>query len=101
MTLIKEILEDVVHHRLEGSWAVGEAKEHNQGFEEASIRPEGSFPLVSLFDPYIVISPSYVQLCEVLGLGVRDPVDDIWDEGEWIGILHRYRVKLLVILDKP
>ena len=35
--LINEILEDVIHHRLEGSWAVGEAKEHNQGFEEASI----------------------------------------------------------------
>ena len=30
---------------------------------------------------YIVISPSYGQLCEVLGFGVRDPVDDIRDEG--------------------
>ena len=67
MTLINEILEDVVHHRLEGSRAVGEAKEHNQGFEEALVRPEGSLPLVSLFDPYIVISPSYIQLGEVLG----------------------------------
>ena len=101
MTLINEILEDVVHHHLEGSQAVGEAKEHNQGFEKASIRLEGSFPLVSLFDPYIVISPSYVQLCEVLGLGVRDLVDDIRDEGEWIGILHCHRIKLSVILDEP
>ena len=101
MTLINEILEDVVHHHLEGSWAVGEAKEHDQGFEEASIRPEGGLPLVSLFDPYIVISPSYVQLCEVLGFGVRDLVDDIWDEGEWIGIFHHHCVKLSVILDEP
>ena len=89
------------HHRLEGSRAVGEAKEHNQGFEKAPIRPEGSFPLVSLFDPHIVISPSYVQLCEVLGLGVRDLVDDIRDKGEWIGILHCHRVKLSVILEEP
>ena len=67
MTLVNEILEDVIHHHLEGSQAVGEAKEHDQGFEEASICLEGGLPLVSLFDPYIVISPSYVQLCEVLG----------------------------------
>ena len=98
MTLVNEIFEDVVHHCLEGSWAVGEAKEHDQGFKEASIRPEGSLPLVSLFDLYIVISPSYVQLCEVLGFGVRDPVDDIWDEGKWVGILHHHHIKLLVIL---
>ena len=100
MTLINETLEDVVHHHLEGSRAVGEAEEHDQGFEKASIRPESSLPLISLSDPYIVISPSYVQLCEVLGFGVRDPVDDIRDEGEWIGIFHRYCIKLLVILDK-
>ena len=92
MTLVNEIFENVVHHHLEGSRAIGEAKEHDQGFEEASIHPEGGLPLVSLFDPYMVISPSYVQLCEVLGFGVRDLVDDIQDEGEWIGILHCHRV---------
>ena len=101
MTLVNEIFEDVVHHHLEGSQAVDEAKEHDQGFEEASICPEGGLPLVSLFDPYIVISPLYVQLCEVLGFGVRDPVDDIQDEGKWVGILHHHRVKLSVILDEP
>ena len=101
MTIIHEILQVVIHHCLEGGQAVGQAKEHDQGFEEASIRPEGGLPLVSLFDPYIVISPSYVQLCEVLGFIVRDPVDDIWDKGEWIGIFHHHRVKLSVILDEP
>ena len=100
MTLINEIFENVIHHCLEGSWAVGEAKEHDQGFEEASIRLEGGLPLVSLFDPYIVISPAYIQLCEVLGFGVQDLVDDIWDEGKWVGTLYHHCVKLLVILDK-
>ena len=70
MTLVDEIFENAIHHRLEGGWVVGEAKEHVQGFKEALICPESSFPLISLFDLYIVISPSYVQLCEVLGLGV-------------------------------
>ena len=88
MTLINEIFENDIHHCLEGSRAVGEAKEHDQGFKETSICQEGSFPLVSLSDFYVVISPSYIQLCEVLGFGVRDPVDDIWDKGEWIGIFQ-------------
>ena len=101
VTLINEIFEDVVHHRLEGSWAVGEAKEHDQGFEEASIHLEGSLPLISLFDLYVVISPSYVHLCEVLGFGVRDLVDDIWDEGKRVGIFYRHCIKLSVILDEP
>src|SRR6266481_2214383 len=54
--LINELLENVIHHGLEGGWAVGEAKVHDQWFEESPVCPEGSFPLVTLFDTYIVIS---------------------------------------------
>ena len=36
-----EVPEDVVHHSLEGGWTVSHAKEHYQGFEQASIGPEG------------------------------------------------------------
>ena len=35
ISFINEVLEDVIHHGLEGGQAVGEAKEHDQGFEEA------------------------------------------------------------------
>ena len=57
---VDEVLEDVVHHGLEGGQTIGEAEEHDQGFEEAPICSEGSFPVVSLFDSYIVISPTYI-----------------------------------------
>ena len=67
---INEVLKDVVHHGLEGGRAVGEAKEHDQRFEEAPIHSEGSFPLVSLFDSHIVVSPMYIQFCNIPGLGV-------------------------------
>ena len=67
---IDEVLEDVIHHGLEGGWAVGEAKEHDQGFEEAPIHSEGGFPLVSFLDSYVVVSPTYIELRKVLGLGV-------------------------------
>ena len=68
MTLVNEIFEDVIHYRMEGSRAVGEAKEHDQGFEEASICLEGGLPLVSLFDPYIVISHRTSSFVKYLAL---------------------------------
>ena len=68
ITLIDEVLKDVVHHHLEGGWTIDEAEEHDEGFEEASIHLKGGFPLVALFDSYIVISPMYIQLREVSGL---------------------------------
>ena len=100
VSFINEVLKDVIHHGLEGGQAVGEAEEHDQGFEEAPIRSEGSFPLVSLFDSYIVVSPTYIQFCKVSGLGVQNPVDNVRYEGQWIGVLHRHCIELSVVLDK-
>jgi hypothetical protein len=54
--------EDRVHHRLEGSWGVSKAKEHDSWFEEAFVGDEGCLPLVLFLDTNIVVSPSYVEL---------------------------------------
>jgi len=62
-----EVLKDVVHHRLEGGGTVREAEEHDKGFVQAAVRPEGGLPLVSFFYPDIVEAPPDVQLREVLG----------------------------------
>ena len=67
---IDEVFEDVVHPGLEGGWTIGEAKEHDQRFEEALIHSEGGFPLTSLFDLHIVVSPMYIQFHKVSSLGV-------------------------------
>ena len=81
VSFINEVLEDVIHHGLESGQAIGEAEEHDQGFEEAPIDLEGSFPLVSLLDSYIVVSPTYIQFCKVSGLGVRNVVDNVRYKG--------------------
>ena len=73
IVLIDEVPENVIHQHLEGGWAVGEAEEYEKGFEEAPIHLEGGLPLVSLLDSYIVVSPAYIQLHEVLCLGVCRP----------------------------
>src|SRR6266481_8173174 len=98
---INELLENVIHHGLEGSRAVGETEVHDQGFEKSTVHLEGCFPLITLFDAHIVISPMYVQLHEVLGFGFRNLVDNIGDEGEWVGVLHCHGIELPVVLHEP
>jgi len=60
-----KISEDVVHHGLEGGRTVGHPKEHYQGFEHASIGPEGHLPLVSGLNADVVETPADIQLGEV------------------------------------
>ena len=58
---------------------VSEAKEHDKGLKETPIHLEGSLPLVSLLDLYVVVSPAYIQLHEVLYHGVQNS-DDIQEQ---------------------
>ena len=62
------VVEGVVHESLKGSRGVGEAEEHHGGFKESFVGDEGCFPLVTIFDPYVVVPPSYVELSEDLGI---------------------------------
>ena len=46
-----------------------------------SVHLKSHFPLVSLLDPHVVISPSDLQLGEVLFFGFGHLVEDIRDQG--------------------
>ena len=63
---VDEVSEDVVHYRLERRGRVCQSKEHNCWFKQSSVRSECRFPLVSLFDSYVVVSPPYIELHEYL-----------------------------------
>ena len=52
-----EVMEDVIHHCLEGGWTVGESEEHDQWFKEPPVGPECCLPLISLGDAHIVVPP--------------------------------------------
>jgi len=56
-TFCYEVLEDVVHHGLEGGRTVSHSKEHYQRFEQTSIGSEGCVPLVSGLNANIVETP--------------------------------------------
>ena len=89
--------EDVIHHSLEGSGAVGHSKEHYEVFEEASVGVKGRFSLISRLDAYIIETPADIQFCEVLGS--TELGDKFRDEGEMIFILDGYGVQSAVVLD--
>ena len=82
--------EDVIHHSLEGSRAVGHSEEHYEGFEEASVGTKGHFPLISGLDVYIIETPADIQFCEVLGSAELG--DEFGDEGKRIFILDSYSI---------
>ena len=59
---------------------------------------ECHFPLISVFDVYVVVAPSDVQFGEILGS--FQLVDEFRDEGEGIGILDGSFIEFLVILTR-
>ena len=63
--------EDIVHHSLEGSRAVGHSEEHHEGFEEASVGTKDRLPLISGLDAYIIETPADIQFCEVPVMGIK------------------------------
>jgi len=89
--------EDVVHHSLKGSGAVGHSEEHYEGFKEASVGAKGHFPLISRLDAYIIETPVDIQFCEVPGSAELG--DEFGDERERIFILDGYGVQSTVVLD--
>ena len=63
------------HEPLKSGGGIGHAKEHDSGFIESVVGNEGSFPLVTLFDMEIVVSPLYIKLCK--DLGILEFVDEV------------------------
>ena len=81
-----QLLEDAIHHCLEGGWSIGQPKEHDQGFIEATICPEGCYPLVSFFHANIIEPPADVEFSEILS--TLKFVNEFRDEGKGVLVFH-------------
>jgi len=89
--------EDVIHHSLEGSRAIGHSKEYYEGFKEASVGAESCLSLISGLDAYIIEAPTDVEFCEVLGSA--ELRDEFRDEREKVSIFDGYSVQRAIVLD--
>ncbi|KAG6884471.1 hypothetical protein C0993_010753, partial [Termitomyces sp. T159_Od127] len=97
-TLHNEVLEDFVHHCLEGGQAIGESEEHNERFKQSPDGSKGSFLLILLLSAHVVVTPPDIQFDEVLSL--PKVIDDLKNEREGVAILHYHGVKNPVVLDQ-
>ena len=87
MSLVDQVLQDVVHHGLEGGGGVGKAEEHDRWFEEPSVGTEGSLPLVSFLYSYVIVSPPNIQLGK--DPGPLQLVDELLYQRQGVAILDR------------
>ena len=90
--------ENIIHHSLEGSRAVGHSEEHYKRFEETPVGVESCLPLIPRLDAYIIEAPTDVEFCEVLGSA--ELRDEFRDEGERVSIFDSYGVQRVIVLDQ-
>jgi hypothetical protein len=91
-----EVLENVVHHCLEGGGRVSESEKHHQGLVEAVISTKHCLPLVTLFHSNILVPPSYIELCEEFCAAKL--IHQFGDEGKGIVILDHDGVECAIVL---
>src|SRR3979490_739321 len=84
-TLGDKVLEDLVHHRLEGRRAVCQSEVHHERFEQTAISSKRRFPFITFFYPHVVIPQADVELGEVLR--AFKSVDEVVNEREGIAVL--------------
>ena len=93
-----EIFEYLIHHCLEGSWAIGETEIHDEGFEQPSVCVECSFLFITFMDPDVVVAPVNVELYEVAS--TFEMVNEVVNERKWVSILPSDEIERAVALNE-
>ncbi|KAF9802479.1 hypothetical protein IEO21_09897 [Rhodonia placenta] len=91
-----EIMEDVIHHRLEGHGGIGEATEHHQGFIQSPVSHKGRLPFVTGFDPDVVVSPLDIELRKECS--AAELIHHLGDQRQWVAIFDSDRIQPAIIL---
>ena len=90
------VAERVVHEPLERGRGVGKSEEHYRWFEEAFMRNESGLPLVTVLDADVVVPPADIKLSKQFG--IFEFVDEVGNEGKWIGVAGGMFIQVSVIL---
>src|SRR5260221_12401607 len=68
LTIVDELMEDIIHHCLEHCRGVTQSKKHDGWFEQPSVSSEHGLPLIIFLDPHIIESPAEIKYGEELGV---------------------------------
>ena len=92
------LLQDVVHHGLEGAGRIAESECHNRRFVESLMCDERGFLFVAFSDSHIVVTPSEVKRRENRGLG--EAIDEVGDSRNGELVLLGDCVEGAIVLDQ-
>ena len=90
------IVKRVIHEVLESGRGIGETEEHYHRFEESFMDDKGSFPLMSIFDLDIIVSPLDIELGE--DFCPLEFVNEVRNEGKRICIMDGVFVDIAIVL---
>src|SRR5258706_1315857 len=68
LTIVDEVLEDIIHHCLEHHGGVTQSEEHDGWLKQPLVSSECSLPLIPFLDPHIIESPLEVKYGEELSI---------------------------------
>ena len=86
----------IVHKTLESGGEVSEAEELYCGFKEPFVGDEGGFPLMSVFNSDIIVSPSDIKLGE--DFCSLEFVDKVGNEGKRVCVTDSVFVDIAIVL---
>src|ERR1700723_4279621 len=95
--VIDEISENSIHHFLKCRGRIAETKEHNRGFKQSARANEGCFPLIPLFNPDVIVTPTDVEFC--IPVGALQAIDKGTSQGKWVTMFDGDFVKSAIILN--
>ena len=90
------ITKGVIHEVLESGRRIGETKEHHSGFKESLMGDEGGFPLMSIFDSDIIVSPSNVKLGE--DFCPLKFIDEVRNKGKRVCVTDSVFIDVAIVL---
>jgi len=88
-SLQDEVMENLIHHCLEGRRAVCQTKVHHEGFKQATVCVEGCLPFIALLD-------ADVQLHKVSRS--LEAVDQVVHKGGQVPVFVGYRIERVIVL---
>ena len=90
------IAKGVIHEALESGGGIGETEEHHRKFKESFIGDKGSFPLMSIFDSDIIVSPLDVELGE--DFRPLEFIDEVRNEGKRVCVTDSVFIDIAIVL---
>ncbi len=68
LTIVDEILKDIIHHCLEHHGGVTQSEEHDGWLKQSLVSLEHSLPLIPFLDPHVVESQLEIKYSEELSI---------------------------------